>query len=365
MGSRLGVIVQTESGSEIYYDHWAAQAIGGGIALDGFDATLHRVRQMEPMGVDTPHDWKGAVWIEGTLLIDLRSKTVVWAEESEGLYLPRLINALVERTWPGWTAIWSPEGTRGTLWAAGVDPASLFTSTAYRTRTMEGDSWFGPWGEFNPVDAFSAVLEDGELLRWRGEGVLDVIAELGPINMRRIAAETLERSRAGELLLWDDQPRDERPYTGVHIDFRERSLRWWSLMDDDMGIEAFYAQWPGWVIESMGDNFEWHERLIQRELRSWKEDVQECREFLQREIDEGERQNPLMNMASRMAQAGEKIAISSTALKFVPSKRVAGSASALALLDELEQAQPLPPARFINRDGRVTPPLLPNENEPR
>lgn len=266
---------------------------------------------MEPMGVDTPHDWKGAVWIEGTLLIDLRSKTVVWAEESEGLYLPRLINALVERTWPGWTAIWSPEGTRGTLWAAGVDPASLFTSTAYGTRTMEGASWFGPWDEFEPADAFSAVLEDGELLRWRGEGVLDVIAELGPINMRRIAAETLERSRAGEPLLWDDQPRDERPYTGVHIDFRERSLRWWSLMD------------------------------------------------------EGERPNPLMNMAIRMAQADEKIAVNSAALKFVPSKRAAGSAPALALLDELEQAQPLPPARFINRDGRVTPPLHPSENEPR
>lgn len=311
MGSRLGVIVQTESGSEIYYDHWAAQSIGGDIALDGFDATLHRVRQMEPMGVDTPHDWKGAVWIEGTLLIDLRSKTVVWAEESEGLYLPRLINALVGRTWPGWTAIWSPEGTRGTLWAAGVDPASLFTSTAYGTRTMEGASWFGPWDEFEPADAFSAVLEDGELLRWRGEGVLDVIAELGPINMRRIAAETLERSRAGEPLLWDDQPRDERPYTGVHIDFRERSLRWWSLMD------------------------------------------------------EGERPNPLMNMAIRMAQADEKIAVNSAALKFVPSKRAAGSAPALALLDELEQAQPLPPARFINRDGRVTPPLHPSENEPR
>ena len=29
----------------------------------------------------------------------------------------------------------------------------------------------------------------------------------------------------------------------------------------------------------MGDNFEWHERLIQRELRSWKKNVQECREF--------------------------------------------------------------------------------------
>lgn len=158
MGSRLGVIVQTESGSEIYYDHWAAQSIGGDIALDGFDATLHRVRQMEPMGVDTPHDWKGAVWIEGTLLIDLRSKTVVWAEESEGLYLPRLINALVERTWPGWTAIWSPEGTRGTLWAAGVDPASLFTSTAYGTQTMEGAPWFGPWDEFESADAYQQAL---------------------------------------------------------------------------------------------------------------------------------------------------------------------------------------------------------------
>ena len=115
----------------------------------------------------------------------------------------------------------------------------------------------------------------------------------------------------------------------------------------------------------MGDNFEWHERLIQRELRSWREDVQECREFLQEKIDEGERPNPLMNMAIRMAQADEKIAVNSAALKFVPSKRAAGSAPALALLDELEQAQPLPPARFINRDGRVTPPLHPSENEPR
>ena len=55
----MGVIVKNVSGWEIYYDHWAAQSIGVDIALDGFEATLRRVRRMTPMGVDTPQEWTG------------------------------------------------------------------------------------------------------------------------------------------------------------------------------------------------------------------------------------------------------------------------------------------------------------------
>ena len=105
MGSRLGVIVKTIDGWDIRYDHWSAQTLGRDIALDGYEATLTRIRQMAPYGVDTPQEMKSAPWLEGTLFIDMTTKRIVWAEESEGCYLPRLINSLIELTWPGWTAI--------------------------------------------------------------------------------------------------------------------------------------------------------------------------------------------------------------------------------------------------------------------
>ena len=44
MGSRLGVLLKTYSGWEIYYDHWAAQTVGLDIAIDGMEATYERVR---------------------------------------------------------------------------------------------------------------------------------------------------------------------------------------------------------------------------------------------------------------------------------------------------------------------------------
>ena len=57
VGSRLGVLLKTAAGWEIFYDHWAAQTIGLDIAIDGAQATIERVRRMAPMGVDDPHAW--------------------------------------------------------------------------------------------------------------------------------------------------------------------------------------------------------------------------------------------------------------------------------------------------------------------
>lgn len=74
MGSRLGVIVKTIDGWDIRYDHWSAQTLGRDIALDGYEATLTRIRQMAPYGVDTPQEMKSAPWLEGTLFIDMTTK---------------------------------------------------------------------------------------------------------------------------------------------------------------------------------------------------------------------------------------------------------------------------------------------------
>ena len=186
MGSRLGVLLKTYSVWEIYYNHSAAQTVGLDIAIDGMEATYERVRRMSPMGVDDPHAWKGATWIEGTLLIDETRKLVVWAEESEALYMPRLINYLVEHTWPGWTAAWSAEGTRGTLWAAGVDPATIFTHRSDRLPCDRAPS-LEPWDEWHGVDPITVRMADGTMVTWRAYGFLDDLTGFGPDNFLALA----------------------------------------------------------------------------------------------------------------------------------------------------------------------------------
>lgn len=353
MGSRLGVVIRKTTGWELYYDHWGAQTIGADIALDGTGETLARVRQMRPMGVDSPQDWTGATWIEGSLLIDLTTRTVVWAEESEGLYLPRLINALIEVTWPGWSAVWSAEGTRGVLAAAGIDPTTIFADPSHDTRSLEDQPWFGPWDDLQGDEAFSVVLEDGRLVPWRGQTNLDIIAELGPDSIRLVTEQALERSGAGEPLLWDERPRTRRPDTGVYIDYRTRTFRWWSVCDDDYGLEAFAGQWPGWTVESMGDNYEWHERLLNRTLRTWADDVAECRKEFGRMTAEGRRANPAVPVLGFLEEQGADVQINAPVFSTVPASREARSDIVLRYLDSLDRADPLPPARFIDRHGTV------------
>lgn len=337
----------------MYYDHWGAQTIGADIALDGMAETLRRVRAMPVMGVDSPQNWTGATWIEGSLLIDFTTRTVVWAEESEGLYLPRIINALVEMSWPGWTAIWSSEGTRSVLAAAGIDPSTIFTDPTHDTRDLADHPWFGPWDDLQGDDGFTVVLQDGQIVPWRDYVSLDIVAELGPDSVRQVAAEGLSRAAAGESLLWDERPREGRPFTGVYIDFRTRTLRWWSVCDDDSGLEAFAGLWPGWTIGSMGDNFEWHENLLGRTLRDWHEDVAECRKVLGRKFEEGEQENPAVSVLGFMADQGADVQINAPVLSTVPASRDARSAEVLEFLDALAASDPLPPARFIDRHGNV------------
>ena len=84
MGSRLVVAIRSETGWELYYDHWAAQTIGQDIAINGFEKTLKRVRAMVSLG-DSLYECVKSTLIEGMLLIDMATKHVTWAEESDGL----------------------------------------------------------------------------------------------------------------------------------------------------------------------------------------------------------------------------------------------------------------------------------------
>lgn len=360
MGSRLGVIVLAESGPELYYDHWAAQTIGIDIALEGFEATLARVRSMTPMGVDTPAQWHGATWIEGSLLIDLIQRHVVWAEESSYLYLPRIVNHLIEKTWPGWSAVWSPEGVRGILWLAGVDPASIFTEKRCSQRTVEDLTWFAPWAEGGTCDALSVRLDSEQVIAWRGEGSLDFIAELGPDLIRSVAVEALARSGTGEPVLWDPERCNEGPATGIHLDFTTKTARWWAICDDDRQIDAFDGLWPGWSVETVGDAYEFHEHVTGKPMRDWADDVISVRQTIEGMISRGPRENPLLGVVSHLADNGESITINSPALQFKAASDFSGTPTALAALERLGREPALLPARIVNRHGHIFVPTSPD-----
>ena len=354
MGSRLGVLLKTYSGWEIYYNHSAAQTVGLDIAIDGMEATYERVRCMSPMGVDDPHAWKGATWIEGTLLIDETRKLVVWAEESEALYMPRLINYLVEHTWPGWTAAWSAEGTRGTLRAAGVDPATIFTHRSDRLPCDRAPS-LEPWDEWHGVDPITVRMADGTLVTWRAYGFLDDLTGCGPENFLALARKVASRL-PDESDAWEQTTDDYVPTTGIFVDYQARSLRWWSLQDMDMHLEDFDALWPGWTLTSSSDDYSWHQELTGQVFRTWADDVNECRSWIVRALEEGARANPLASLAHALSSQGHEISPYASALEFVPSNHQAAMETFDRLLNVVRDA-PLKPARIINRHGTITPPF--------
>lgn len=355
MGSRLGVLVKSENGWELYYDHWAAQSIGRDIAIDGVEATLERVRGMKALSVESPQEWEGAPWVEGTLLIDATTKTVVWAEESESLYLPRLINYIVEQTWPGWTAIWSAEGTRGTLRAAGVDPTPIYSGVDLDLNFYDQVKFFSPWEERGWVDPITVRLHSGKLVTWRTLGFIDDIIHLGPEAFHSLALEVAKRMPT-EAEAWTEAIENEFPTRGVFVDFMSSSFSWWSLSDEGAHPEEFEHFWPGWTLDPRGDDYQWHQDLTGQQYRNWRTGVAECREWFSKALYEGHRPNPFLRTSEILTRLGEGVEPLENVLHFVPAERNSEPAQFDQYFEALKET-PLPPARYISHHGVIKPPI--------
>lgn len=355
MGSRLGALIRTGDGWETYYDHWAAQTVGIDIALEGLAATLERVCRMQPMGLDDPHDWQGATWIEGTLLIDQPRRVVVWAEESEMSYAPRLINLMIEQTWPGWTAIWSPEGTRGVLCACGVDPSTIFIPDDDDAKLWADAPDLYPWEEWHGSDPITVRLSADHVVTWRACAFLDELAHLGPARFREIAMDVQAR-RPTEAQSWLETQETDCPTGGVYVDFCKQQVRWWCMGDRDLHIPVFELLWPGWSVVCSGDDYGWHAELIGEELRTQEGDVDEFTAEALCAISEEKRVNHVLGISGALAIHGESVTPVPATSIFEPSQRTRSPQDLRALIGRIA-AQSIGPARIITAGGDVIPPL--------
>lgn len=363
MGSRAGIIVKGFDGDvELFYDHWAAQTLAQDAALAGFASTLARVRTMDSMGVPSVQEWTSATWMEGAMLIDIPRRRVAWAEEGEGLVLPRIANRLIEETWPGWTAVWSPEGVQGIIHLAGTDPESLFCDLRVERRLSLADHrWFLPGGgrDWTFGEPLSVRLDDGEVVLWRADAALQEIACFGPEDILGVARRARDERAAGpgwgDLVLLDEHGGAQTwADRGVHVDVPTRTVCWWSTSEETLGDREFAACWPGWTVRALGDDHEWHEHRIGVPLaRPWAEHVADVRAHFESLHAEGPRQNPVTRLARVLAADGHDITPLPGAIEFVPSTGFSGATAILDVLDHFARGEALPPARYVDRYGAI------------
>ena len=102
-------------------------------------------------------------------------------------------------------------------------------------------------------------------------------------------------------------------------------------MDEGWEFNEYDRLWPGWSVESMGDDYEWQARLTGRKLRDWQYDTDECRRTFRRMIEIRERD-------------------------FGKENRPPFADTVMTHIDRLAHGKPLPPARFVNRHGRIITP---------
>ncbi|WP_146842499.1 hypothetical protein [Cellulomonas composti] len=365
MGSRAGIVViDADGGVELFYDHWAAQRLAQDAALAGFRSTLERVRSMSPMGEPSVAEWSSATWMEGSMLIDVPNHRLVWAEEGDGLVLPRIANHLIERTWPGWTAIWSPAGVAGIIHLAGADPAPLFAQLRTLEREHVADNpWFTPRSDHMCPVPLSVRLEDGDVVLWGADTDLSDIACYGPDEIVAVARRARDDGSVGDgwgkhWLPAEMIADDDWPGWGLHLDTQKRELFWWATWEHSPRSREFATYWPGWDVHTIGDAWEQHESEldgVQLE-QPWAGHVAEARRNLLQLHAEGVRENPFTRVARGLTAQGHDAAPLPAVLEFVPNRGFAGLDLVLSALDDLAAGPPLRPARFVDLQGVIHDP---------
>lgn len=356
MGSRLGVIVKTIDGWDIRYDHWSAQTLGRDIALDGYEATLTRIRQMAPYGVDTPQEMKSAPWLEGTLFIDMITKRNRLGRRKRRL-LPSPAHQRPDRTDMARMDrnLVPRRHTRHITRHRSRHGHHLHRSFVQRPRRLRRRIGYGP---MDHIQRNRRILLHNRKQQNNHLGKLHRPRKHSPTRpnkMHTLVNKVIQGCNEGKPWQWNLQTHNKQPEKGIHIDYINKTIKWWSIYEDDWAINPFNALWPGWTLHSKGDNYEWHENITGYKMRDWKQDVTQCKNTLTQTIKQGIRTNPIERLTGALAKQGVDMRIRPATFQFVPSRMEQPPERIFAYLDRLESDEPLSPARFINRDGEIIP----------
>lgn len=340
MGSRLSVYVRDNRGWSTYGRYGGAHSVGPAIARDGYENTMKYVEDCVKFEEAAEQPTVDISWAEGMLVIDSLNKNVYWYEEDAGSYLPRIINALIELTWPGWTAIWCAEERLSALQACGIDALSL----SIPSEDSDKADWkkyldSGPWNKYVEDDSVAVTYEDGVTLCWH-QFLDSLLPAFCPNSYYCFAQRVREGIERGEPLEWGKQPNDDIPTTGIHIDYQKHHVRWWSLFDTDTATE-YEKRWKDWTLISTGDDYEWYEQLTRHTMRTWDDEMGDAFRYIAGVVEDEMEDYKAPQIPSNQVLEHE-LASSHGNQELI-----------LRALIQMKEHGPIPPAKFIDRYGVI------------
>jgi hypothetical protein len=280
LGSRANLVVVSDAGVELYYDHWGAQGLTYDLVLDGADESLARIRSMSSRDATAPGDWLDDFWAEGGAVLDLRVQQIRWFDLAFEGMRPRLAGHLLERSWPGWTSIWSPEGLRGFFPIDGLaEVEGVVRSPGGRVRSrpiedlrhmavaetadsarghVTADSVLSVRGEDGVVRSIAVGVMLDVVSELRAEWVVDYVSrECGRAGLRGARQGAVDGFSGG----WaPDGQGGAWIHQGMLVDLPSRRVAWWSQGSEAGLTSSFAINWPGFTVETWGDDHERHER---------------------------------------------------------------------------------------------------------
>lgn len=366
MGDRAHVVIVENRHVDLRDDHWAAEGFTYDLLLDGLEATLDRARRMTASDPADPASWLDDVWCEAAVVLDLDARHLTWF--AWGGMRPRVFRTLLERTWPGWTVVWSPEGMGGIHAIVGLRGAAAPPPDG-SLDPEDTDTYLRPWEETLPdgrriVDSPTVLtvrFEDDTLWSTTVGASVETVGEL---PWQRVvdhvrAARAAGRAGPGPGGAWAVGTVDSlegSPTSGVLADLPARRVSWWSHEAVARPTAWFRLGWPGFDVDSWGDRYEAHERAtgftgmqppLPVVLRSERAE-------LVRLAESPQVSNAAQDLVRYLAENGEQATVAPAAARWVPAARTAARERVLGAVDELlaEGPESLPPAAWIDADGR-------------
>lgn len=289
------VVVKDVTGIRHYTHRSASRTLSWDAALAGQGETLARVRgTMTDEGPGRESLWCYD-WADGCLLIDKTTQRLLWCNSDSEPGPPRIANYVLERTWPGWTASWLPEGPHGIAGMLGIELSGVQFDVGRRLDVpLDFEQLNGALPDPAPCDPTAISIQLGdELIVWRSEVDLDAIALCTPESVISFARHALDHERAGDgwgsHMNLDTADEDGQAATGVHIDATHKTVHWWSFVSLDLHKLEFARHWPDYRIYPLGDDYEWQERAIGGfPLRpAWNEQLHTARRDLAELVTQG------------------------------------------------------------------------------
>jgi hypothetical protein len=249
MGHRADLIVLRNGKWKLYYDHWCASRIEIELFW-GPEVAIAFIEQREAREDNTQINWGGA---QGGVIVDLDLRVLLfYGGEDIGLNVSQR-NAyilLMQQNWPNWTIEWAHQGV--------VDLGNYLG--------IPRDSYFKK-GKPEPWDVFR--ISDGDenhLFTWMKDGRYGSIALsgwpsallVGPAHL-----QTFTQAPALTDLNWTG----EMPLSGCHMDFDTMTVHiWCGLAFPDL-IDGMAANWQGWSINWLQDDYRRHIELSGAPIR--------------------------------------------------------------------------------------------------